>query len=151
MSFISILDDLGSALKKFFDISLKVAVAAEPVVDLAFPGISVLYNATVNEVAMAETAAIAAGKQNGTGAQKLALVVAAIEPTFNNYLQAQGLPAQPTATIENWVNAVVAGLNSIPATASASGTSTNVPTPTILNVPTPEVIPAQPATTTIHV
>lgn len=150
MSFISILDDVGSALKKFFGVAITVAQAAEPIVDLAFPGISVLYNATVNEVATAETAAIAAGVQTGSGPQKLALVVAAIEPTFNQYLQAQGLPAQPTATIENWVNAVVAGLNAIPATSSTTTVSATPVTsvqPSVASEPTL----ASDVTTTIHV
>lgn len=150
MSFISILDDVGSALKKFFGVEITVAQAAEPIVDLAFPGISVLYNATVNEVATAETAAIAAGVQTGSGPQKLALVVAAIEPTFNQYLQAQGLPAQPTATIENWVNAVVAGLNAIPATSSTTTVSATPVTsiqPSVASEPTL----ASDITTTIHV
>jgi hypothetical protein len=113
-SFKTILSDIGTGLKKFFGIAVDAAKAAEPIVDIAFPGISVLYNATVNEVASAEAAAIAAGAQSGTGAQKLALVVAAVTPYFQQYATAQGLPAPTVATITAWVNAVVAGLNAIP-------------------------------------
>lgn len=119
-SFASILSAVGHGLKVFFTGAVKVAVAAEPIVDIAFPGISVLYNATVNEVAKAEAAAIAAGQQNGTGAQKLALVVAAITPVFEEYATQTGIPsAQKEQTIINWVNAVVASLNAIPAPPAA--------------------------------
>ena len=76
-SFTSILTGVAHGFKKFFGGAVKVAQAAEPFVDIAFPGIAMLYNTTVNEVAKAEAAAIAAGSQTGTGAQKLAMVVAA--------------------------------------------------------------------------
>ena len=118
-SFTSILDDIGNGLKKFFSIAVKTAVAVEPIIDLAFPGIAGLYNATVNQVAAAEAAAIAAGAQTGTGPQKLALVVAAVTPYFEQYAAAQGAAVPSATTIEAWVNAVVAGLNAIPSATSA--------------------------------
>lgn len=114
-SFKSILSDIGNGLKKFFSVVDSVAKAAEPIVDVAFPGIAGLYNATVAEVGNAETAAIAAGAQSGTGAQKLAAVVAAITPTFTQYAAANGLSAPTASIITNYVNAVVASLNAIPA------------------------------------
>lgn len=114
-SFKTILDDIGNGLKKVFTIGTEVAKAAEPFVDIAFPGIAPLYNATVAAVGTAETAAIAAGAQTGTGAQKLAAVVASITPVFTAYATAQGLPAPTVATITNYVNAVVATVNAIPA------------------------------------
>ena len=77
-SFASVLSDVGNALKKFFGVAVTVATAVEPFVDALLPGIGTLYNAVLAEVAKAETAAIAAGAQSGTGAQKLALVIAAI-------------------------------------------------------------------------
>jgi hypothetical protein len=116
-SFSSILSAIGNGFKKFFGIVVEGAVVAEPLIDTLFPGIATLYNLTVNEVAKAEAAAIAAGQQNGTGTQKLALVINAIEPVFQEYAASAGIPsAQQAATIQNWVNAVVATLNSIPAT-----------------------------------
>ena len=115
-SFKTILDDIGTGLKKFFGVAVTVAQAAEPIIAVAFPGISVLYNATVNEVAKAEAAAIAAGAQTGSGPQKLALVIAAIEPVFQEYAAQTGIPAAAqTTAITNWINAVVASLNAIPA------------------------------------
>lgn len=115
-SFASILSAVGHGFEKFFGVAVKVAVAAEPVIDIAFPGIAVLYNTTVNEVAKAEAAAIAAGQQSGTGAQKLALVIESITPVFQQYAATAGIPsAQQTQVITNWINAVVASLNAIPA------------------------------------
>lgn len=113
-SFTSILSDVGKGLKKFFSIVLGVAQVAEPIIDVAFPGLAVLYNATVNEAVKAEAAAIAAGQQNGTGAQKLAMVIAAVTPQVVAFAAQNGLPAPTAATITNYVNAVVATLNAIP-------------------------------------
>lgn len=106
-SFVSILSDIGNGLKKFFTGAVEVATAAEPFVDALFPGIAPLYNSILSEVAKAESAAIAAGQQNGTGAQKLALVIQAVVAQFPQYT-----PAQLTIII----NGVVAGLNVIPTT-----------------------------------
>lgn len=117
MSFITVLQKIGQDVKKFFDELLPLAKAAEPVVDLALPGIGELYNATVAMVSNAEMTATAAGKQSGTGAQKLALVVSSLEPLAVAYFKAQGITADQTV-ITNWVNAVVASLNAIPAPAT---------------------------------
>ena len=114
MSFKSILSDIGHGLEVFFTGAVKVADAAEPFVDTLFPGIAQLYNSVLAEIGKAEAAAIAAGQQNGTGAQKLALVVQAIVAQFPEYT-----PAQLTTVI----NGVVAGVNAIPSTTPA-------PTPT---------------------
>jgi|SRR5208337_4127755 len=115
-SFKSILGDIGNGFKKFFGIAVTVAQDAEPIIDIAFPGIASLYNLTVSEVAKAEAAAVAAGQQSGSGTQKLALVIQSITPVFQEYAASTGIPtAQQTSTITNWVNAVVASLNAIPA------------------------------------
>lgn len=116
MSFKSILGDIGKGLEKVFHIGTEVAEVAEPFVDAVLPGVAGLYNTTVSAVATAESAAIAAGAQNGTGAQKLALVVQSIEGDFNAYCKAQNLPVPAAGVIENYVNAVVASLNAIPST-----------------------------------
>ena len=109
-SFKSILSDIGHGLQKFFGEAVTVGIAAEPFVDALFPGIGVLYNSVLAEVAKAESAAVAAGQQSGTGAQKLALVIQAVAAQFPQYT-----PAQLTTII----NGVVAGLNAIPANAPA--------------------------------
>ena len=116
-SFSSILSSIGHGLKVFFTGAVKVAQAAEPFVDVVFPGIGSLYNSTVNAVSAAESHAIAAGAQNGSGAKKLELVVKAIESDFAAYAKSNGI-TYDSSHVEAWVNAVVASLNAIP-----SGTS----------------------------
>lgn len=117
----SILEDIGNGFKKFFTGAEKVAVAAEPFIDIAFPGIASLYNTTVAAVGAAENAAIAAGAQNATGTQKLSMVTSSIEGSFNAYWASLGHKTNPTQTdIETYINAVVATLNAIPASSATS-------------------------------
>ena len=122
-SFKSILDDIGHGFKVFFEVATKAAEVAEPVIAIAFPGISDLYDATVNEVVNAENAALAAGAQSGTGPQKLAMVVAAVLPTFQTYAVQNNMPTPTIATVTAWVNAAVASLNAIPAPITATPTT----------------------------
>jgi hypothetical protein len=113
-SFTSILSDIGNGLKKFFGFAVTEATAIEPFVDSLFPGIAPLYNSILTEVGKAEAAAVAAGQQSGTGAQKLAIVAQAIAAQFPQYT-----PAQLTTVI----NGVVAGLNAIPTTSAPAPTA----------------------------
>ena len=119
MSIKSILSEVGHGLEVFFTDATKVAQLAEPIVDIALPGIASLYNLTVTAAVNAENAAIAAGKQSGTGTQKLALVTASIYNDFAAYAKAAGISYNQT-TITNWINAVVATLNSIPASSTTT-------------------------------
>lgn len=130
MSFKSILSDIGKGLKKVFSVAVDAAVVAEPFVDVVFPGVAALYNTTVKAVSNAEANAIAAGAQNGSGAQKLAFVIQSIEGDFNAYAVANGLPLATPQVIETYVNAVVASLNAIPSTTVA-------PTPATPTTPAP--------------
>lgn len=113
-SFTSILSDIGNGLKKFFTGAVHVAEAAEPLIAVFFPGISPLFNSVVTEVGKAEALAAAAGAQQGTGTQKLSLVLSSVEDSFNRYAAANGLVAPNAAQIEAAVNAAVAFLNAIP-------------------------------------
>ncbi len=123
MSFTSILSNIGNGLKKFFDVSVKVATASEPLVDSLFPGIGPLFNAVVTEVGNAEAAAIAAGAQNGSGAQKLAAAVQASEASFVAWANANGYVVPSQAEIQSAVNGVVAFVNSLSATPVKSTSS----------------------------
>lgn len=112
------LKHVGSFFKTLFDDATKVAKAVEPIVDLAFPSVANLYNFTVQQASLAETAAAGV---SGAGAQKLAAVVAAVTPYATTALQADGLPEPTSAQITAYVNAVVASLNALP-TPVSSGT-----------------------------
>lgn len=114
--FSTFLQHVGNFFRKLFTGAAQAAVAAEPIVDLAFPSIANLYNFTAQQVSLAETAAEGV---SGTGAQKLAAVVAAVTPYATSILKADGVAAPTSAQIEAYVNAVVASINALPAPAAA--------------------------------
>jgi hypothetical protein len=123
-SFTSILSAIGHGLEKFFSVSVTVAKDAEPLVEVFFPGISALFNTTVTAAGIAESAAISAGQQNGTGVQKLSMVLQSVESSFNAYAVANKLPVPSAAQIEAAVNAAVAFLNAIPGTTTTTAPTT---------------------------
>jgi hypothetical protein len=114
-SFSSILSDVGKALKKIFTLGTEAATAAEPFIEILYPGISPLWNTVTKAVISAEGLAITAGAQNGTGPQKLANVVESVTSSFNSFTAANGLATMTQAEIEAAVTAAVAFLNAIPA------------------------------------
>lgn len=123
MSFTSILSEIGTGLKKFFAAGVTAATAAEPLVDSLFPGVATLFNSVVTEVGNAEAAAIAAGAQSGTGAQKLAAVVQASEQAFVAWAEKNSYATPSQTEIQDAVNAVVAFVNSLSATPVKAGSS----------------------------
>ncbi len=118
--FKSVLGNVGHIFLKIFTVATKAAEVAEPIVDLAFPGIAILYNKTVQFALIAEGLAASAGAQDGTGAQKSAFVLANIEKDFLVYWQSLGITVDSTHA-KSWIDAVVASLNSIPATIAPVG------------------------------
>ena len=135
MSFKSILSDIGTGIKKVFTVGVTVATEAEPFVDLAFPGVAPLFNSIVQQVGLAEASAAAAGAESGTGPQKLALVLKAIEGSVAEYEATNKLTTPLTQDqIEAAANAVVAFLNALPAnTAAAAATAQLEPENTLVN------------------
>ena len=123
MAFSSILSDIGKTLKKVFTVGVDVAQAAEPFVDIVYPGIGPLFNSVVAEAVKAESLAIAAGQQNGTGPQKLASVVSSVEGEFNAFTKANNLPTMTTPQIQAAITAIVGFLNAIPAGSQAPASS----------------------------
>lgn len=115
MSFTSVLSDVKKGFETFFREGIVIAGDLEPIVAVVFPGASALYDSALAEAAKMEAVAQAAGKQSGSGPQKLAAVVAAITPNVLAYAQANGLGTVTSEHIANYANAVVATLNSLPA------------------------------------
>src|SRR5690242_6045035 len=111
------LQHVGGFFKAVFTDAIKVARVAQPVVDIAFPGVASLYNFTVQQAALAETAAEGA---KGAGAHKLAATIAAVTPYAISSLKADRVAEPTAAQIEAYVNAVVASLNALPAPVQAS-------------------------------
>lgn len=116
-SFKSVLSAIGHFLAKVFTPGNIQAAAG--VVDIILPQFQALTNATAQAIITAETAAIAAGKQGGTGEQKAALVIASIEAQYQAFAAANGIPVVPE-NIKKYVDAVVAALNSFPAPTTAA-------------------------------
>jgi len=108
------LQHVGSFFKDIFKVGTEVAAVAEPIVDLAFPEIAALYNSAINAAMQAESAATAAGQQNGSGPQKLSFAISAIEPIALQWLSANKI-TMSTTQFQTWLSAVVDTLNMIPA------------------------------------
>jgi hypothetical protein len=110
------LETVGRDFKKGLDFVLPYAeTAGETAISIFNPALGTLFNQTVNAVVTAEQAAAAAGKQSGTGAAKLASVVQLMGPLIKQALTDAGKPNDDTA-VQNYINAVVTILNSIPVT-----------------------------------
>jgi hypothetical protein len=116
-SFKSVLSAIGHILEKVFSPG-NISIAAS-IVDIVLPQFAALTNVTAQAIITAETAAIAAGKQGGSGEQKSALVIAAIEKQYQEFATANGIPVIPE-NIKKYVDAVVAVLNSFPAPVTAA-------------------------------
>lgn len=117
MSFTSILKAIGHDFKKGLDYILPIAeTAGEMAVAIYAPALGPLFNQTVAAVVTAEQNAAAIGKQNGTGAQKLASVVQLMGPLIAQSLTDAGKSAT-AADVEQYINSIVMILNLIPASA----------------------------------
>ncbi len=128
--FVTFLDKLGGDALKVLTFGLVVAKTVEPEVDVALnlaglTGVTTLFN---NVITLASGAQAVAGGVTGTGAQKLALVVAGVTPQFEQFLQNEGVTMN-TAQINAWVSAAVNLVMAIPAPSSSS-TPVTIPTVT---------------------
>lgn len=123
MAISSILSSIGKGLEKIFKIGTEVATAAEPLVDVLYPGISPLFTSVVSEVVKAESLAITAGAQTGTGAQKLASVVSAVQSQFQSFAKTNNLPVPDQAQVSAAVSGLVTFLNALPGEPVAAGTN----------------------------
>jgi hypothetical protein len=128
-SFSSVLSSIGNGLKKFFSkiapvvqVVDQVATEAEPIIDILFPAVGPLINGIIGEIGKTEAVSVAVGAQTGTGAQKLALTVAAAQSFFNDYEKAAGVTLEP-ANVTSAVNALVAFLNSLPSSPATTTTT----------------------------
>lgn len=113
--FISVLEAIGHDFKVALDKIMPFAFAAGgTIVPLLDPSIAPLFQATVGVVAQTEQKFAAMGQQSGTGVQKSAEALSILGPLLSQGLAVAGKPAdQPT--VQNYLNAVVALLNAVPA------------------------------------
>lgn len=117
VSFIGVLDAIGKGFAKGLGWAVEYAVPVERLVALLFPSIAPEASTLANATALIQTAVLeveqkyaAAGKQSGSGSQKLGDVLLMVQPVVQQLLQQAGINAQ-TGYIESLVNAVVAILN----------------------------------------
>lgn len=129
MSFKSVLDYLGSDVKKVFAWAgspkgqAEIATG-EALAEAVFPpatGMIAIGNVFLNEAIKTQALATAAGAQEGSSTQKAAVALNAAGPQAIAFAQQYGLPAPTAAQLQAANTAIVAFLNafSAPATPAA--------------------------------
>jgi len=114
--FVSVLESIGKKLETPLADVLKVAQGAEPFITALNPALGAIFSTTVGVVLNVEQKFAAMNKQSGTGVQKLAEATAILGPLLTQALSVAGKPAD-AATVQNYINTVVALLNATPAAA----------------------------------
>ena len=112
--FITFLEAVGRDFRKGLDYILPIAATAGEVgIAIFAPGLGTIFNTTVNAVITAEQAAVAAGKQAGTGPQKAANVLALVGPLIKVALDDAGKASDDVA-VQKYIDSIVTILNAIP-------------------------------------
>ena len=117
MSFVSVLETIGKGFEKGLKWAVEYAIPVERLVALLFPATAPIAGDVADATSLIQTAVLlveqkyaAAGKQSGTGSQKLAEVLLLTEQTVTALLAKAGIQAN-TAYLQQIVSAVVAILN----------------------------------------
>jgi hypothetical protein len=119
MSFMSVLKAVGHYARKTLDVTLPVAETAGKIAVMIYaPGLSPMFNKTVDSVVKAESDAIVAGRIKD-GKAKSAAVIAAIGPAIQQGLVDAGLDGS-ASQVQQYIDAVVFLLKTIPATITAT-------------------------------
>lgn len=84
----------------------RVAVLAEPFVDIAFPQLAPLYNAGANGAAAAIGAAKKVYVPAATDSENLVAITAAVEPILQQFATASGLTTPTIATVLAYAQAL---------------------------------------------
>ena len=130
------LDDIGHVLKKLFTpgaIQVEASIA-----DILLPGFSPLINSAASAIISAESAAAAAGVQQGTGVQKLAYATSLFQTTYNQWAAANNLSQEPAAAqallqqVFNLIQALKPAGTAPAAPAAPASVATQVQTGTLL-------------------
>ena len=114
--FVHVLDNVGSALKKFFasPVTVEVAEGGLGIADIAFPALAPLFNGISNSIAKAQALAQAANVTGDTTAQVTALAVQDAQVVFNTYQASTGTTLE-TAQQQAIVAGIIALLKNLPA------------------------------------
>ena len=111
--FISTLETISKVFITIFKDAEKVAVVAEPFVDIAFPHLAPIYNAAANGAAAAVKAGQGAVVSTNTPTENVVAVAVAVEPVLAQFAKDSGLPAPTTAIILQYAEALAATLKVI--------------------------------------
>jgi hypothetical protein len=110
---ISTLETISKVFLTIFKDAEKVAVIAEPFVDIAFPDLAPIYNAAANGAAAAVKAGQGAVVSTNTEAQNIVAIAIAVEPVLAQFAKDSGLPAHTTAIILQYAEALAASLKTL--------------------------------------
>jgi Na+-transporting methylmalonyl-CoA/oxaloacetate decarboxylase gamma subunit len=114
---------IESVLADIFKIGTEAAAVAEPIVDVANPGIGAVYNLSVNAAMQAEEAADEAAAKETTDAAKLVAITAAVQPYLIAAAQQAGVSSPTTAQINAYAQSVLDGLEILSATQTPATTT----------------------------
>ena len=114
---------IESVFADIFKIGTEAAAVAEPIVDVANPGIGALYNLSVNASMQAEEAADEAAAKETTDAAKLVAITAAVQPYLIAAAQQAGVSSPTTAQINAYAQSVLDGLEILSASQTPATTT----------------------------
>jgi len=114
---------IESVLADIFKIGTEVAAVAEPILDVANPGIGAVYNLSVNAAMQAEEAADEAASKETTDASKVAAIAEAVTPVLAQATTAAGVSPHTADQIASYSKSVVTGLRILSAIDPASTTT----------------------------
>ena len=103
----TILENAGKIFTDAFKETDKVAVKAEPFVDIAFPALATVYNAAANGAAAAIAAATPVVDATKSETDNLIAVTLAVEPVLVKYAASAGLTVPTTAQVLQYAAALV--------------------------------------------
>ena len=110
----SFLKKLGHVAVSILTFGAIVAKDAAPIVSIFSPALASLLATTAQQIILAEAAGTTAAEQapsGDTGAQKAALVIAAIEPLAVQVAKGYGIDNPSQAQLKAFVDGIVASLN----------------------------------------
>ena len=113
MRFLEVLKKIGEGLLTGLKIGEKLALVSEPFVDLLFPHLAPLYNATASVSAAATQAASNAINKNNTEVQNFITVTEAITPILLNYAKTANLPTPTQDKINQYAQALLTTLSAL--------------------------------------
>jgi hypothetical protein len=110
---------IETVLARILNVSTEVAAVAQPLVDIANPGIGSLYNLSVAAAEKAEAAAAEAAEAQPTDAAKVAAVAAAVTPVLAQATAQAGLATHTQDQVNAYAQSVVTGLTALSTTPAA--------------------------------